>query len=409
MAPADVTHTLRDAIAEFRAGRRAEAAAMFRKVLALDPENPDALHFLGAIAHQGGNHHEAIECIRRAIDACAQPSRRIAPNPIAYNNLGEAYRALARTEEAARCYESALAIRPDYAEAHYHLGLTLEDRGRNEDAIVHYRRAVALKPELAFAHFNLGSALKGSGRLDEAASCFREALRLDPGNEKARYLLAAVLGQTPEHTPDQYVVHLFDGHAPNFDEHLVDRLQYSVPQDLVTLALRSAGHLPTPWNVLDLGCGTGLVGAAIAPHARSLIGVDLSGGMLERARARNLYARLEQRDLLEMMKQEADSSYDIVVAADVFIYVGKLDDVFVEAKRLLRSGGLIAFSVESLDETATGPDYRLTLSGRYAHSSEYLRRLATASGLRAPEIVPTKIRLESGVPVQGWLAVLRAP
>lgn len=379
---------------------------MFRKVLALDPENPDALHFLGAIAHQSGNHHEAIGYIRRALDACAQPARRIAPNPAAYNNLGEAYRALARTEEAASCYESALAIRPDYAEAHYHLGLTLEDRGRIEDAIFHYRRAVTLKPDLAFAHFNLGSALKGSGRLDEAALCFREVLRLDPGNERAQYLLAAVLGQTPEHAPDQHVVHLFDGHAPNFDEHLVRRLQYSVPQDLVALALRSAGHPPPPWDVLDLGCGTGLVGAAIAPYARHLVGVDLSGGMLERARARNLYARLEQRELLAMMKQEADSSYDIVVAADVFVYVGKLDEVIGEAARLLRQGGLAAFSVETLDDTAI--DYRVALTGRYAHSSTYLHRLAHENGFRSIEIAPTRIRLENEKPVAGWLAILRA-
>ncbi len=173
--------------------------------------------------------------------------------------------------------------------------------------------------------------------------------------------------------------------------------------------LRTSG-----WDVLDLGCGTGLVGVAIAPFARRLVGVDLSLKMLERARERKLYDRLEHRDLLSLMQLDPASSYDIIAAADVFVYVGKLDDVVREAARLLRVGGALVFSVEAIEatseatDTAPSHDYRLLASGRYAHSAEYLRKLARDNGFGKIDLSAADIRLERGAPVRGWLTLLAA-
>jgi len=112
---------------------------------------------------------------------------------------------------------------------------------------------------------------------------------------------------------------------------LVRELQYSVPENLVSLARQRARNPDNKWDVLDLGCGTGLIGVAIAPYARNLVGVDLSAKMLAKARDRNLYRRLEQQDLLSMMKHEPASSYDLIVAADVFVYLGNLEDIIRDA------------------------------------------------------------------------------
>ena len=159
------------------------------------------------------------------------------------------------------------------------------------------------------------------------------------------------------------------------------------------------------------------MGAAIHPHARKLVGVDLSARMLTKAGERSLYQRLEKSDLLTMMKNEAASSYDLIVAADVFVYIGKLDEIVGEGARLLRPGaGLLAFSVEALESSPNGGDdtnnsgYKLNANGRYAHSSAYLRELARTHGFSVSALARNSVRLEKGKPVEGWFALLeRAP
>ena len=402
-------------IAHHRAGRLAEAEEVYHKVLVADPDNFDALCLLGAIAHGAGRHRQTIAYIGRAIAHAERATPARPPNPYAFSNLGEAYRATGQTGDAMACYEKALAIKPDYAEAHYHLGLVLADEGRHHEAIACYRRATALKPELVLAQYNLGLALKAQGNTAEATACLREVLRLDPTNELATFSLSSLTAQNPERPPERYVANLFDNHAPRFDTHLVETLRYGVPRALVDVARKHAEPPQSGWDVLDLGCGTGLVGAAIAPFARRLVGVDLSLRMLEKARERNLYDRLEHRDLLSLMKLEPASSYDIITAADVFIYVGKLDDVVSEAARLLRAGGALVFSVEAIGETpsdatdtAASHEYRLLSSGRYSHSTDYLRKLARDNGFGKIDLSAADIRLERGSPVRGWLSLLAA-
>jgi predicted TPR repeat methyltransferase len=152
----------------------------------------------------------------------------------------------------------------------------------------------------------------------------------------------------------------------------------------------------------------------IAPHARQLVGVDLSVKMLSKARVRNIYHRLVHEDLLSMMLGESASSYDVIIAADVLIYLGVLDKIVSEARRLLRDGGFFMFSVEALeafsDEVTSVEDcagYKLTQSGRYLHSSNYLKKLAFTSGFEFLNLVSAQVRLEKGKPAMGWLVLWR--
>jgi predicted TPR repeat methyltransferase len=136
--------------------------------------------------------------------------------------------------------------------------------------------------------------------------------------------------------------------------------------------------------------------------------------MLGKAHARNLYQRLERLDLLTMMRHEGASSYDVIIATDVFIYLGKLDEIFGEIKRLLCPGGFAAFSIETLEALSNGKssqdvqqDYQLEVTGRYSHSPDYVTRLASANGLQVQKAVATHIRMENGKPINGHLVLLK--
>ncbi|MEW6690853.1 MAG: methyltransferase domain-containing protein, partial [Pseudomonadota bacterium] len=211
-------------------------------------------------------------------------------------------------------------------------------------------------------------------------------------------------GAPPPPAPEGYVTALFDSVAPQFERHLVEDLEYRVPQALAAMVRpRLAGGA----RVVDLGCGTGLVAAALAGSGAEIIGIDLSSRMLEIAAARGVYARLERGELAEALARMAPGSAQAVLAADVFIYVGDLEAVFAAVARVLAPRGLFAFSVEGL-ESGT---YRLLPAGRYAQSPAYLRALAQRFGLAELALERTRIRREARGHAEGWLALFarRAP
>jgi predicted TPR repeat methyltransferase len=162
------------------------------------------------------------------------------------------------------------------------------------------------------------------------------------------------------------------------------------------------------WDVLDLGCGTGLVGAHVAPRARRLVGVDVSSRMLQKARSRGIYTRLIEADIAEMLRAEPADSYDLVTAGDVFIYVGRMDDIVAQIQRVLRPGSMFAFSVESPDAGDDG-DVKLKTSARFGQSQAYLARLAATLRFEVVENQPARIRVEMGAPVPGFIALWKKP
>ena len=166
-----IPEALEIAIQHHRAGRLGEAEALYRQILAAQPDHADALHLLGVVAHQVGRHEAAVEWIRRAITLHPE-------NHVAHYNLGEACRAAGKPEEAVAAYERALQLQSDYAQAHNGLGNALQERGQLAEAEAEYRRALALKPDFPEAHNNLGNALRERGQFDEAIAAYRRALAL---------------------------------------------------------------------------------------------------------------------------------------------------------------------------------------------------------------------------------------
>ena len=191
--------------------------------------------------------------------------------------------------------------------------------------------------------------------------------------------------------PSDYIESHFDGFAATFDRKLVGDLLYDVPRTLAGL-VATVGR--TFRDILDLGCGTGLAAAALAPFDGRLTGVDLSGGMLEQAAKRGHYAELVKAEAVAFMVDHP-AGFDLVFAADVVNYFGDLEPVFAGAARALRPGGLFAFSIE----TMAGDGHRLQPSGRFTHATSYVERAASGFSVLAQQA--TTIRIEAGRPRGG--------
>ena len=174
------------AVQHHYAGRRAEAEALYRQILAAQPNHAGALHLLGLLAHQVGRHDRAVDLIRQSI--AFDPS-----NPIAHSNLGEACRAMGRLDEAIAACRRALELKPDFPNAHLNLGNALREQGHLGEAAAVYRRALQFKPDYPEAHNNLGNALRDQGQFEQAASAYQRALQFKPGFPEAHYNMGILL------------------------------------------------------------------------------------------------------------------------------------------------------------------------------------------------------------------------
>lgn len=291
-------------------------------------------------------------------------------------------------------YEEVLRLEPMHAEAMNNLGAVHQMRGDNERALACYRQSIASDAALSPPAVNLGRLLQSLGRNAEAASVFGAAR--DRGLDAGLFghLLAAASGESSASAPASYVRETFDAFAPEFEQRLVGDLDYRVPELLADFVRGHAAEMAdiTHLEVLDLGCGTGLVGDALGGLAGSIVGVDLSPRMLEEARKKNRYASLHEADIAAWLRTAPEASFDLVVAADVFIYIGDLDRVISGAARVLRTRGMFAFSIESCAEK----DWQLLPSGRYAQSESYIAALVTRHGFQVR--VRESVEIRRGAP-----------
>lgn len=319
-------------------------------------------------------------------------------------NLAATRLRLSRPAEALEAADAVIAQVPDDRDGWLHRATALALLGRREEALAAFDRLVALAPELPQPWLDRGSLLRELGRHEEAARDFRAAAARGAPAELTAYYLAAVGGEAaPPTAPRAYVAALFDSYAADFDQHLVGTLGY---QGHAVLTQPLAQWLPQPVaSALDLGCGTGLCAPALRPLARHLTGVDLSAGMLARARATGLYDALHQADLVEHLRQDT-TRHDLVVAADVFIYVGALEPVFAALRPRLADGALFCFSLE--EAAADAPSPVLQPSLRYAHSQAYVQALAAAHGLSLQDVRRAPVRQDQRHGVDGLFVYLRA-
>jgi predicted TPR repeat methyltransferase len=382
------------AATRLRLGHTADALAELEAVLAAEPQHLDAWCHRATALSELRRDGEALACADQVLST--DPT-----NAVAWQRRGHALERLRRFDEAGSAFERLLALQPQQAEAWFRLAQLQQRQGHLAQALASLEQASTLAPAHAGTWTQRGSLLKDMGRSAEAAAAFERAIELGADAELNRFFLAALGAQaSPATAPRAYVQALFDDYADGFDQHLVDVLGYQAHRQLI--APLADLHAQPFASALDLGCGTGLCGPLLRPIVRQLTGLDLSRAMLDQAAARGVYDQLVQADLVEHLQQTPER-HDLVLAADVFIYVGELDAVFAGVVRMLRQGGVFCFSVEQASDDRP---VALNAQLRYAHSLPYLQGLAQRHGLRLLHSVAEPIRQDRTQAIPGLYVYL---
>jgi predicted TPR repeat methyltransferase len=268
-------------------------------------------------------------------------------------------------------------------------------------------QALEITPGYASAWFALGGLREKLGDVQAAIAAYGNAREADPEDRHGALLnLIRLRAIEATRMPQAYVRALFDHYAPDFDRSLTEGLNYSAPQLLLGALDKAAlqgEHAPHFAAMLDLGCGTGLAGEAFRSRVGRLVGIDLSPRMVEQARRKDLYDRLAVGDLLEFIEaeQKDGTTYDLVLAADVFAYFPDLAPVARAVTGLLAPHGFFAFTVETRD--AEGVELGEGL--RFAHGKDHVRAALAGAGLNLLGLDSASTRTEKGIPVPGIVVV----
>ena len=252
--------------------------------------------------------------------------------------------------------------------------------------------------------YNRGLELEKQGDIAGAIDAYNEALALDPNDPGGVTVRLAALGvgPAPATAPPAYVEMLFDQHADTFEDILVSRLNYDVP-NLIRRKLDALGLCPFR-RMLDLGCGTGLAAEAMRDAAEEIIGIDLSEQMIDVAEEKDVYEGLYTGEVVEFLEDNDEDPFDLIVAADVLPYLGTVEPLFAGVAANLDPEGVFAFSTEML---VTNGNYAVGPNRRFLHSEVYLRDGLAAAGFTILAMDEINVRDEDGAPSPGHLVAAR--
>ena len=356
-----------------------------------------------------------------------------------YNIRGTRYANLGQLDTAISYYEKALSIKPNYAEAHYNLGFTLQRLGQLDAAVRSYKKVVAIKPEYAEAHSNkilsviyfftndqipdaidtlealikdnpndallyniCGGCYTSLGQVDMAVKNYEKALAIKPDYAVPQHMLNSLIGYTSKEPPKEYIKNLFDDFAERFDDSLVEGLQYRLPFLIKDLILKLHTTKSKFEKAIDLGCGTGLSGKGLRDVSNNLTGIDISENMVAKARELDVYDSLIVGDIVDTLNSSQEK-YDLFIALDVLIYIGDVKSIFNAVRDCSNKNAFFIFSVES----QMGDGYSLLKSARYSHSDEYILKTAS-DGFKLIESQEVSLRKERDGWIDGKIFILQA-
>ncbi len=374
------------ALLSCRENNFANARIYFAKAELLNPNNIEALLGLANLDSVENNFIQAEMRYKRVLEL--QPK-----NFEAHSNYAEMLQRAGRTAEALEEYRAAVIINPNSAEVSNNLGIILRDIKEYEQALELMFNALAHNPQKEEISANIAETLTIFAQMekDKAIQIAENWLRDYPQNSFAKHIKAALKGEQSEDN-QVYSENLFDIFADNY-ELVMQNLDYSIPMAMA----RIAGSLQG--TIVDLGCGTGLVGQALKNSGNKIIGVDVSQKMLDIAAGKGVYEQLIKADIIEYLQNNND--FDWGVVADVLGYIGDLE----QTTKLLKNKRLL-LSIEVLDEEAS---YKIQSNGRYKHNPLYVEKLLKECGFEDIYKEELIIRTENGRQVRGMIFKAQPP
>lgn len=377
----------------FMQGKVEEAKALLDKALAIMPDHADLWNNIGNVRKQTNDLEGAVLAYRQAV--------ALAPHSVYFkNNLMSALRLTDRFEEGRVVAEEALRMAPGDVNILNNASNLFVDMGDIARAGECLGQILAHKaPTVQILEMQV-ACFSWAGNIEQASHAVRKLMELNPCNATAAHRLAALSGKdVPDRASDDYIKSLFDTFSERFDWNL-KRLSYRAPELVRDALARARGEPHADLVVLDAGCGTGLCGPLLRPYAAHLTGMDLSAGMLAKARERNVYDGLDEDELTAYMASRS-AAFDTIVCADTFCYFGELRPATAAARSALRDGGLFIFTVE--ENVAEDAPHKLQLHGRYCHTEAYVREVCDRAGLAVAAIDRDTLRTEGGAPVPGLI------
>ncbi|OGI09975.1 MAG: hypothetical protein A2Y40_02095 [Candidatus Margulisbacteria bacterium GWF2_35_9] len=387
----NIEYMFQQAVSLHQTQKYDQAKKIYQEILKIYPKQSDVIHLLGLIEKQSGNMPRAIQLINDAI--------KINPrNPVYFYNLGNTYKENNDKQQAIDAYKKVIELEPKYFEAYSNMGLIFQNMGDLDNAVNHYLKALEINPNAIKVLNNLGCVYIKQCRYEEAKAKIEKLLELDPRDDSAKHMFAALNGDTPQKATAKYVADLFDEYASYFEKDLLNKLEYKTPA-----LIREYLPKNKKYKIMDLGCGTGLVGETLADITGIIDGIDLSPKMIEEAKKKKIYNKLWVGDIVEILN-DSKNNYNLIIAADVFVYIGNLKHMFRVVHEKLDKDGLFVFSIENL---ISSNKYELRLSGRYAHSIDYIQSLATDFGFDIENQNLVDLRKEKNKKIEGVLFVLK--
>ena len=370
-------------------------AAIASYTLATDirPDFPEALCNKGSCLSELDNDLAALDCFQSAV--------KIDPGYVeAHNNKSVSLKKLGQLSAAKNSAHRAIKLSPSYASAHNNLGNINLALGHQELAMANYIAASKFNSTLPNVFSNLASVLLQLGDKSGALEKYTEALRVNPDDAQAEYFINVLSVANTPSPPTKYIENLFDEYAIHFEESLLEKLSYKTPQILAEILVHKDGN-HSLGNVLDLGCGTGLVGTQLKQFCSKITGVDLSKAMLQEANKKDIYFKLEHCNIIDYLNNDK-LGFNYFIAADVFTYVGDLTEVFHLIKKRNKCNGCLVFSTEHTDTGA----YQLNISGRYSHSKKYIQDLCLEFDYEFKHFSKVNLRKEGEVFLTGGIYIL---
>jgi predicted TPR repeat methyltransferase len=384
-----------------KSDRRSEAKFHFSRAIALKPSIGAFHNNLANALSSEGQHHEAIAAYRTALS--------FHPLAEAHNGLGSALGHVGEIEQAQSQFSKALEINPHYLVARVNLGLSLADQGKVVQALEHAEILTLATSAAGFPLKSFGILLARAGCPEGAKVCFEQHLAKDPGDRGGvALLLAAVGGVLPDRVSDEQLGQIYSNRAGSWDQGTAGPTGYQ-GHKLVALTAQALTRQATALDIVDAGCGTGLVGVLLREKARRLVGIDLSAPMLEKARDKKTYDELHRRDLVDYLANNPESC-DVITSAATIIHFGDLGPVLDAAAKCLRVDGYFIFTLfpnDDPDGVAAGTLDGFAQGGCFRHGQNYVVRAAEQYGFQVESIraeVHEHVRKQ---PVMGLVVALR--